>query len=77
MLRERESDAVIAAIRGYVDDGVALYSLSLAWIEIRRAIRTRADEESPTTLADYADAALSGIVQVGGRTTWDRQTTLD
>ena len=63
VLREPESAAVVATLERYVGDGGALYSSSLAWIEVGRAIRTRADEEAPAILADYVDVALSGIAE--------------
>ena len=63
VFREPESEAIVATLERYVGGGAALYSSSLAWVEVGRALRARADDEAPATLADYMDVALSGIAE--------------
>lgn len=60
---EAESGALIDALERHRADGDMLVSSSLAWVEVTRALRTRLDHESPTTIAELTDVALSGIAE--------------
>lgn len=60
---EAESDAVELSLVSFVDEGAGLFSSALAWIEVSRGLRSRIDHEDPASLADLADAALSGIAE--------------
>ena len=62
-LLEDESAQLIAAVEGYVQEGVTLLSSSLSWVEVTRSLRSRLDVESPIEVADRVEVALSGIVE--------------
>lgn len=58
---EAESDALEESLAAHVDQGDALVSSSLAWIEVSRALRGRLHDEPSAVLSDAIDDALSGI----------------
>lgn len=57
-----------AALRSYLSDrsaaGDHLVSSSIAWVEVGRAVRSRADIDTPAVVAAATDAALEGIDEV-------------
>ncbi|MEP6842876.1 MAG: type II toxin-antitoxin system VapC family toxin [Pseudolysinimonas sp.] len=61
VLREFERDEFAVALRALIDDGAELFSSSLAWVEVSRAIRTRLEAEAPRRIIDLIEIALSGI----------------
>lgn len=60
---ENESDAVEAALSRWVDAADTLYSSTLAWIEVNRALRTRIDQDDMDLVREVGDTALSGIAE--------------
>lgn len=60
---EAESDALEDVLGRHVDDGDALLSSSLAWIEVSRALRGRLDGEDHDVANAAIDDALSGIAE--------------
>jgi predicted nucleic acid-binding protein len=60
-LHEEESEALMDALRSFDTAGDDLFSSSLAWIEVGRAIRSSLDAEAPAFVADQIEIALSGI----------------
>lgn len=62
-IRETESRALIETIDRWVSDQSLLCSSTLAWIEVTRTIRLRADQESPVEIVALIDNALAGITE--------------
>jgi predicted nucleic acid-binding protein len=60
-LQEGESIALAVALEAFETAGDALFSSSLAWIEVSRAIRSQLAEEPPSFVAEQVEIALSGI----------------
>lgn len=60
-LLESESSGLIEAIDGWVTEQSALFSSSLAWIEVTRTIRSRHDDEPPAEIVQLIENALAGI----------------
>jgi predicted nucleic acid-binding protein len=61
---ETESTALRSYLAGRVAAGDHLVSSSLAWVEVGRAVRSRADIDAPALVAAATDAALEGIDEV-------------
>jgi hypothetical protein len=61
VIREPESDALVAALEGHLAAGDSLVSSSLAWIETSRVIRFRLDLDDPGGWSVLAETAMSGI----------------
>jgi predicted nucleic acid-binding protein len=59
---EPESQALLRLVRSCVDDGTALVTSSLAWVEVSRAVRT-AELSSELDVDDLVEAALSGVLE--------------
>lgn len=59
---EPESQALLRAVRGYVDEGTALVASSLAWVEVSRAVRA-ADIGTHLQADEVVDTALSGVLE--------------
>jgi predicted nucleic acid-binding protein len=61
-------EAESTALRSYLADRVAagdhLVSSSLAWVEVGRAVRSRADIDAPALVAAATDSAMEGIDEV-------------
>lgn len=60
VIRESESVELVAALDDQHSRGAALVSSSLAWIEVARALRNRADA-SFAEVANHVDDALAGV----------------
>ncbi|WGW12152.1 type II toxin-antitoxin system VapC family toxin [Saxibacter everestensis] len=61
---EPESDALNLQLRNYSQEGAALITSSLAWVEVSRAIRTaRAGTAKMADSADLVETALSGMLE--------------
>ncbi|MHC5794621.1 type II toxin-antitoxin system VapC family toxin [Lacisediminihabitans sp. FW035] len=60
-LQERESAALKVALRQLDPQGERLFSSSLAWVEVSRAIRAQLDSEAPAVVTEQIETALSGI----------------
>lgn len=62
-VREHQSVALIDAIDQWVAEQSALYSSTLAWIEITRTVRSRLDQEAPAELVEAIENAVAGITE--------------
>lgn len=60
VIRESESSELVAALDDQHNRGAALVASSLAWIEVARALRNRADA-SFSEVANHVDDALAGV----------------
>ena len=60
-IREAESEPLVDAMSGALDDGVEFVSSTLAWIEVSRAMRSRLDGTMPAEIAALIEVALSGV----------------
>lgn len=60
---EPESDAVEEALGRHVEDGDALVSSSLAWVEVSRALRGRLDAADRSVVSAAIEDALSGVAE--------------
>jgi uncharacterized protein len=60
VVAEAESRSLSARIRALADDGAALLTSDLAWVEVSRALR-RAPLPSPVDAARLTDLAMSGV----------------
>ncbi|CAN5294124.1 type II toxin-antitoxin system VapC family toxin [soil metagenome] len=62
---EAESEALEAALDGYVDDDAVMISSSLAWIEVSRALRTLLDDDAldDDEAHEAISVALSGVAE--------------
>lgn len=63
VFEEPESDATTTFLRTRRDAGDVLASSSLAWIEVTRALRTRAAADPSIPIDDLTDIALSGVLE--------------
>jgi predicted nucleic acid-binding protein len=61
---EAESTALRSYLSDRVADGDHLISSSIAWVEVGRAVRSRADIDIPALVAAATDAAMEGIDEV-------------
>ncbi len=61
VLDEPEAAAFDFSIDRFVEQGAALLSSSLAWVEVSRTIRVRLDAEAPRRIIDLIEIALSGV----------------
>ena len=64
-VEEEESEDLETALDRYVADDAVLLSSSLAWIEVSRALRTRAEGASwsDDDVNEAVDSALSGVAE--------------
>jgi uncharacterized protein len=62
-LLEKESSGLIEAIDGWVAEQSALFSSSLAWIEVTRTVRSRRDNEPPAEIVQLTENAMAGIAE--------------
>ncbi len=64
-VEEEESEDLETALDRYVADDAVLLSSSLAWIEVGRALRTRAEGASwsDDDVNEAVDSALSGVAE--------------
>ncbi len=64
-VEEEESEDLETALDRYVADDAVLLSSSLAWIEVSRALRTRAEGASwsDDDVHEAVDSALSGVAE--------------
>lgn len=60
---EGESTALKASLSLHAQEGVALASSALAWIEVSRAVRAYANNNSAIDVDEPVGAALSGILE--------------
>lgn len=61
---EAESTALRAALEEHVRAGDQLVSSTIAWVEVGRAVRSRADIDAPAIVAAATDAAMEGIDEI-------------
>lgn len=62
------AEAESVALRSHLADRVAagdqLVSSSIAWVEVGRAVRSRADIDAPVLVAAATDAAMEGVDEI-------------
>lgn len=61
---EPESSAVRSHLADRVASGDQLVSSSLAWVEVGRAVRSRADIDASALVATATDAAMEGVDEI-------------
>ncbi|MEP6478215.1 MAG: type II toxin-antitoxin system VapC family toxin [Rhodoglobus sp.] len=62
-LDEPESARLEEAIERLAQEGNALLSSALTWIELTRTLRSRLEDEPPAEVAELVDAALTGVLE--------------
>jgi predicted nucleic acid-binding protein len=62
-VREAESTALIEALERWNSEQSLLYSSTLAWIEVTRTLRLRAEREVPAEIVLLTENALAGITE--------------
>lgn len=63
-VQEAESDALEAALSEYFDDGTAVLTSSLTWVEVSRALRRRLEgTDSDDQINEAIEVALSGVAE--------------
>ena len=63
VLAEGESEALKASLRSQVEQGAALVTSSLAWVEVSQALRALVAGPSSADIDHLSDLALSGILE--------------
>lgn len=61
---EAESSVLRAHLADRVSAGDQLVSSSIAWVEVGRAVRSRADIDAPALVAAATDAAMEGVDEI-------------
>ncbi len=61
---ESESAALRAYLADRVRAGNQLVSSTIAWVEVGRAVRSRADIDEPALVAAATDAAMEGVDEI-------------
>jgi PIN domain. len=62
-IREKESAGFIEAIDRWTSERAAMFSSTLAWIEVTRTIRSRLDDEPPAEVIQLIENAVAGIAE--------------
>ena len=62
-IREKESAGLIEAIDQWTVEQAAMFSSTLAWIEVTRTIRSRLDDEPPAEVIQLIENAVAGIAE--------------
>lgn len=60
---ESDSRALAAVLRGYVGQGAALVSSSLAWVEVSRAVRAQTPPGGQVDVDGVVEVAMSGVLE--------------
>ncbi len=62
-IREGESAALIDAVHQWVSEQSVLYSSTLAWVEVTRAMRSRLDQDPPALIVQSIENAVAGVTE--------------
>lgn len=63
VVEETESAALVAELRDFMTSGAAVVTSSLAWVEVSRALRTRAFTDPRIETEELVQIALSGVLE--------------